>query len=78
MKVKEAIELLQKENPDAELVIESGDYELKGEIVSVENFISFNSYSSSKSFTDSFDDARYNKIVWTRCQVGGEEVILMI
>jgi len=77
MKVKEAIKLLKEQDPEAELIITSSNFELKNSMVSAKHIVGFNhGMEREVEFKDSFDQSGYKKPVWNLF-VGSENVVFI-
>lgn len=65
MKVKELVEKLLQQDQEAEVITQSGNFELHGALVSVDSIIVLNeAKQTEKTFYDAFDHESYSKTVW--------------
>jgi hypothetical protein len=77
MKVKELIKRLEALDQNAEVIIESPNFELKGAKVPVSFVHQYNvGLKSKKAFMDAFDGEVYSKEVWSI--IGGTMSVVMV
>lgn len=75
MKVSELIEGLKTADPDAAVLIQSGNPELNGATVAVRGFIKEQREQTMERFRDMMDYSGYHAEVYRLVAKGGEEVI---
>jgi len=77
MKVKELIEKLKGQDPEATVIITSSNFELNGADVPLSGVIGGESGSKHmKTFRDAFDNETYEKEVWS--PYGGQEKVISL
>ena len=75
MKVKELIRRLLEEDPEAEVLTSSDNFELHGALVPIQSIMSSKEAKKIKKiFFDAFDHEPYNKEVW-ELRNGSESVV---
>ena len=77
MKVKEFIKLLEALNQDAEVIVVSSNFELKGATVAVSHVFEYKEGSKkTKVFRDAFDGEHYNVETWS--VIGGDIPVVLV
>jgi hypothetical protein len=77
MKNKELIKKLQAEDPEAEVIVTSDNFELNNSQISLENVNSYNTGSTKiRGFRDAFDGEGYSKKTWSI--IGGHEKVILL
>lgn len=77
MKVKDLVKRLLEVDQEAEVITQSGNFELHGALVPVEGIIVVDTAKKvKKTFRDAFDGESFEKEVWQT--IGGTEIVVWI
>ena len=76
MTVEKAIEILQKQNPKAKLILKSDNFELNGAYVDLEIINPDKATEKKEQFRDAFDGGKYSTKVWSFSN-GDTDVIVL-